>query len=185
MRWVAAAPRLMRTKATSPSHALGAGPSLSPAMRRRGADLLFALFWLAPMAEGETAGEFERIRRYFAPLAGPGGLGLRDDAALVECGAGPAAGDDRRRDGRGRALSARRPARPGRQKAAAGQSVGPGGDGRAAAALPVDDGAAGRARARNGSPISPRGLGEDQRQFGVALLGGDSVATTGPGGRCP
>src|ERR1044071_4187363 len=30
-------------------------------------------------------GEFGRIRRFFAPLAGPGGLQLRDDAALVEC----------------------------------------------------------------------------------------------------
>jgi thiamine-monophosphate kinase len=30
-------------------------------------------------------GEFGRIRRFFAPLAGPGGLGLVDDAALVEC----------------------------------------------------------------------------------------------------
>ena len=39
------------------------------------------------MAEGDE-GEFERIRRYFAPLAGPGGLGLLDDAALVECRAG-------------------------------------------------------------------------------------------------
>ena len=32
--------------------------------------------------------EFERIRRFFAPLAGPGGLGLVDDAALVDCRAG-------------------------------------------------------------------------------------------------
>src|ERR671927_350478 len=35
---------------------------------------------------GNEPGEFERIRRYFAPLAGPGGLGLLDDAALIECG---------------------------------------------------------------------------------------------------
>ncbi|HEY1301468.1 MAG TPA: AIR synthase related protein, partial [Stellaceae bacterium] len=39
-------------------------------------------------AAEEEAGEFERIRRYFAPLAGPGGLGLEDDAALVECAPG-------------------------------------------------------------------------------------------------
>ena len=40
-------------------------------------------------APAEAApGEFERIRRYFAPLAGPGGLGLTDDAALVDCRAG-------------------------------------------------------------------------------------------------
>jgi thiamine-monophosphate kinase len=30
-------------------------------------------------------GEFGRIRAFFAPLAGPGGLGLMDDAALVDC----------------------------------------------------------------------------------------------------
>jgi len=33
----------------------------------------------------EPLGEFGRIRRFFAPLAGPGGLGLLDDAALVDC----------------------------------------------------------------------------------------------------
>src|SRR6266480_3334139 len=37
---------------------------------------------------GEGLGEFGRIRRFFAPLAGPGGLGLRDDAALVDCAPG-------------------------------------------------------------------------------------------------
>src|SRR5712671_433778 len=36
----------------------------------------------------EELGEFERIRRFFGPLAGPGGLGLLDDAALVDCRAG-------------------------------------------------------------------------------------------------
>jgi len=43
---------------------------------------------MPPSSAGEAAGEFERIRRYFAPLAGPGGLGLLDDAALVDCRAG-------------------------------------------------------------------------------------------------
>lgn len=33
-------------------------------------------------------GEFGRIRQFFAPLAGPGGLGLTDDAALVDCNPG-------------------------------------------------------------------------------------------------
>ena len=37
---------------------------------------------------GEPVDEFERIRRFFAPLAGPGGLDLLDDAALVDCRAG-------------------------------------------------------------------------------------------------
>ena len=36
----------------------------------------------------EPLGEFERIRRFFAPLAGPGGLSLLDDAAVVDCRAG-------------------------------------------------------------------------------------------------
>lgn len=39
-------------------------------------------------ASGEPIDEFERIRRFFAPLAAPGGLGLLDDAALVDCRAG-------------------------------------------------------------------------------------------------
>src|SRR6202049_3943739 len=38
------------------------------------------------MSEG--LGAFGRIRRFFAPLAGPGGLGLTDDAALVDCALG-------------------------------------------------------------------------------------------------
>ena len=29
-------------------------------------------------------GEFELIARYFAPIAGPGGLGLVDDAGLLQ-----------------------------------------------------------------------------------------------------
>src|SRR5215467_8312113 len=36
----------------------------------------------------DELGDFERIGRFFAPLAGPGGLGLLDDAALVDCKAG-------------------------------------------------------------------------------------------------
>ena len=41
-------------------------------------------------------------------------------------------------------------------------------------ALPAD------ARARTWIAAFARGLGEDQQRFGVALLGGDSVATPGP-----
>jgi thiamine-monophosphate kinase len=37
---------------------------------------------------GRGLGEFGRIARFFAPLAGPGGLGLLDDAALVDCAPG-------------------------------------------------------------------------------------------------
>ena len=37
---------------------------------------------MAGSVSGSPLGEFERIRRFFAPLAGPGGLELLDDAAL-------------------------------------------------------------------------------------------------------
>ena len=38
------------------------------------------------MARGKRSGEFERIARYFAPLAAdvPGAFGLRDDCAFLE-----------------------------------------------------------------------------------------------------
>src|SRR6267143_1157394 len=36
----------------------------------------------------EPLDEFQRIRRFYAPLAGPGGLGLLDAAALVDCRGG-------------------------------------------------------------------------------------------------
>src|SRR5438874_1461740 len=38
----------------------------------------------SPVSEAGL-GEFGRIAKFFAPLAGPGGLGLKDDAALVDC----------------------------------------------------------------------------------------------------
>jgi len=38
--------------------------------------------------EAEPLVEFARIRRFCAPLAGPGGLGLLDDAAILDCRAG-------------------------------------------------------------------------------------------------
>ena len=124
-------------------------------------------------------GEFGRIRRFFAPLAGPGGLGLADDAALVECRAGhrlvvtvdalvegvhylPDDPPD---------LVARKLLRVNLSDLAA----------KGArplhylltTALPktLDDDWVERFAA---------GLAEDQRQFGVDLLGGDSVATPGP-----
>ena len=43
---------------------------------------------MADLVSAEPLGEFERVRRFFAPLAGPGGLGLLDDAAIVDCRAG-------------------------------------------------------------------------------------------------
>src|SRR5690349_6382583 len=60
--------------------------------KSRGSRTAFSKSWVArcvlPRCSFMTAGElgeFERIRRFFAPLAGPGGLGLVDDAALVDC----------------------------------------------------------------------------------------------------
>jgi thiamine-monophosphate kinase len=124
-------------------------------------------------------GEFGRIREFFAPLAGPGGLGLIDDAALVDCPAGHrlvvtadaiVAGvhflPDDPPD-----LVARKLLRVNLSDIAAMGA-------RPlyyllTTALPTawdDDWVARFAH----------GLAEDQRQFGVALIGGDSVATGGP-----
>jgi thiamine-monophosphate kinase len=127
----------------------------------------------------ESLGEFGRIRRFFAPLAGPGGLGLRDDAAIVECAPGRSLvvtvdamvegvhylPDDPPE------LVAKKLLRVNLSDLAA----------KGArplyylltTALPV----------RFGDDWVERftaGLAEDQRRFGVALLGGDSVATPGP-----
>jgi thiamine-monophosphate kinase len=132
-----------------------------------------------PAPTDEALGEFERIRRYFAPLAGPGGLGLLDDAALVDCRAGsrlvmtadaivagvhflPKDPPD---------LVAKKLLRVNLSDLAAMGA-------RPlyyllTTALPTSLGADWVAE-------FARGLGEDQRRYGVELLGGDSVATTGP-----
>ena len=128
---------------------------------------------------GEPVDEFERIRRFFAPLAGPGGLDLLDDAGLVDC-------------------------RAGRRLVVTADAIVEG-----VHYLPVDppelvarkllrvnlsDLAAMGARplhyllttalpAVHGADwvaAFVRGLAEDQRRFQVSLLGGDSVATPGP-----
>src|SRR5947209_18119978 len=127
----------------------------------------------------DELGEFERIRRFFAPLAGPGGLGLADDAALVECKPGqrlvvtadaivagvhylPADPPE---------LVARKLLRVNLSDLAAMGArplhyV-------LTTALPAAVGA-------NWIAEFVRGLEEDQRRFGIDLLGGDSVATPGP-----
>jgi thiamine-monophosphate kinase len=124
-------------------------------------------------------GEFGRIRRFFAPLAGAGGLGLTDDAALVDCAPGhrlvvtvdaivegvhylPDDPPD---------LVAKKLLRVNLSDLAAMGA-------RPlhyllATALPAtlgDDWVA----------CFAAGLAEDQARFGVQLLGGDSVATSGP-----
>ena len=126
-----------------------------------------------------SLGEFGRIRRFFAPLAGPGGLGLTDDAALIDC-------------------------EPGRRLVVTVDAMvegvhylpddPPGLVAKKLLRVNLSDLAAKGARPlyyllTTALPASfgddwvaafAAGLAEDQRVFGVALLGGDSVATPGP-----
>jgi thiamine-monophosphate kinase len=133
-----------------------------------------------PDVPTDTApGEFERIRRYFTPLAGPGGLGLLDDAALVECRAGHrlvmtadaiVAGVHFLRDDPPD-LVAKKLLRVNLSDLAAMGA-------RPlyyllTTTLPASLGA-------EWVEAFARGLGEDQQLYGVSLLGGDSVSTPGP-----
>jgi thiamine-monophosphate kinase len=129
------------------------------------------------MSEG--LGEFGRIRRFFAPLAGPGGLDLRDDAALLDCA-------------------------PGKQLVVTVDAIVAGVHylpddppdlvARKLLRVNLSDLAAMGARPRHyllttalpaalGDDWVARfaeGLAQDQRHYGIDLLGGDSVATQGP-----
>jgi thiamine-monophosphate kinase len=128
---------------------------------------------------GEGLGEFGRIRRFFAPLAGPGGLDLRDDAALLPCGAGRqlvvtvdaiVAGVHYLPDDPPE-LVARKLLRVNLSDLAA------------MGARPCHYLLTTALPAALGDDWVARfaaGLGEDQRIYGIALLGGDSVATEGP-----
>jgi thiamine-monophosphate kinase len=134
---------------------------------------------MADRISGEPLGEFERVRRFFAPLAGPGGLGLLDDAAIVDCRAGQrlvvtadaiVAGvhylPDDPPD-----LVARKLLRVNLSDLAA------------MGARPLYYLLTTALPAALGSDWLAeftRGLAEDQHRFGIDLLGGDSVATTGP-----
>jgi thiamine-monophosphate kinase len=130
------------------------------------------------MASDEL-GEFERIQRFFAPLAGPGGLGLRDDAALIDCTAG------RRLVVTADAIVAGvhyLPADPPEMVARKLLRVNLSDLAAMGArplhyllttALPPELGAEWLAR-------FTQGLGEDQDRFGIDLLGGDSVSIGGP-----
>jgi thiamine-monophosphate kinase len=128
---------------------------------------------------GAEFGEFERIRRFFAPLAGPGGLELLDDAAVVDCKAGHrlvvtadaiVAGVHYLPDDPPE-LVARKLLRVNLSDLAAMGA-------RPlhyllTTALPAELGPEWLAR-------FVQGLSQDQRRFGIALLGGDSVSTSGP-----
>ena len=134
---------------------------------------------MAGPVSGEPLGEFERIRRFFAPLAGPGGLGLLDDAAIIDCRAGwrlvvtadaivagvhylPNDPPD---------LIARKLLRVNLSDLAA------------MGARPLHYLLTTALPSTLGSDWVgefARGLAEDQRRFEIDLLGGDSVATSGP-----
>ncbi len=124
-------------------------------------------------------GEFGRIREFFAPLAGPGGLALTDDAALLDCA-------------------------PGKQLVVTvDQAVEgvhflpddpPGSVAKKLLRRNLSDLAAMGATPRHYLVTSAlpkllgddwvrrfaEGLAEDQKRYGVTLLGGDSTATPGP-----
>jgi thiamine-monophosphate kinase len=132
-----------------------------------------------PAPGSEPPDEFERIRRYFAPLAGPGGLGLTDDAALVECRAGY------RLVITADAIVASVHFLPDDPPDLIAKKL---------LRVNLSDLAAMGARPlyyllTTALPASldaewvgdfARGLDQDQRLYGVALLGGDSVSTPGP-----
>jgi thiamine-monophosphate kinase len=127
----------------------------------------------------DELGEFERIRRFFAPLAGPGGLGLADDAALVDCAPGKRlvitadaiVGGVHYLPDDPPDLVARKLLRVNLSDLAAMGArplhyV-------LTTALPAEFGAEWLAR-------FAEGLAEDQSRYGIDLLGGDSVGTRGP-----
>jgi thiamine-monophosphate kinase len=134
---------------------------------------------MASPVSTKPVGEFERIRRFFAPLAGPGGLGLLDDAAVVDCSAG------RRLVVTADAIVAGVHYLPDDPPDLVARKL---------LRVNLSDLAAMGARplhymlmtalpaALGADWVSEFacGLAEDQDRFGIELLGGDSVATPGP-----
>src|SRR5579863_1748023 len=128
---------------------------------------------------GGGLGEFGRIERFFAPLAGPGGLGLKDDAALIDCAPGHrlVVTVDAIVEGV-HYLPEDPPGLVARKLLRVNLS-----DLAAMGARPLHYLLAAALPASRGDDWVARfakGLAEDQRRFGVDLLGGDSVATSGP-----
>src|SRR5437016_1802161 len=124
-------------------------------------------------------GEFGRIRRFFAPLAGPGGLQLLDDAALLDCAPGHSivATVDQAVEGvhflpdDPPELIAKKLLRRNLSDLAAMGAVPR--HYLVTSALPAD-------RSDDWVRRFAAGLGEDQALYGILLLGGDSTATDGP-----
>jgi thiamine-monophosphate kinase len=124
-------------------------------------------------------GEFGRILRFFAPLAGPGSLALTDDAALIDCPPGHrlvvtvdqlVEGVHFLPDDPPEFVAKKLLRRNLSDLAAMGATP------RAylvTSALP-------KSRDDDWVRRFAEGLGEDQRRFGVTLLGGDSTSTPGP-----
>ncbi len=134
---------------------------------------------MSAVASPGGLGEFGRIRRFFAPLAGPGGLGLKDDAALVDCAPGHrlVVTVDAIVEGV-HYLADDPPDLVARKLLRVNLS-----DLAAMGARPLHYLLATALPASLGDDWVARfaeGLAEDQRRFGVDLLGGDSVATSGP-----
>lgn len=134
---------------------------------------------MAAVAEAKRLDEFERIARFFAPLAGPGGLGLRDDVALVDGPPGEQYVLTADAIVEGVHFLSDDPPRQVAQKllrvnlsdlaAKGAQPVGY----LLTTALPVS-------RDESWLGDFAAGLAEDQDAYGIVLLGGDSVATSGP-----
>ncbi|HYC13390.1 MAG TPA: thiamine-phosphate kinase [Stellaceae bacterium] len=124
-------------------------------------------------------GEFERIARFFAPLAAPEGLGLVDDVALIE---GPPGfqyvlktdaivegvhflRDDPADQVAQKLLRVNLSDLAGKGATPVGYLL--------TTSLP-------RERDETWLEAFAQGLARDQREFGIALMGGDSVSTVGP-----
>lgn len=134
---------------------------------------------MASAAADEPIGEFERIRRFFAPLAAPGGLGLLDDAALVDCRAGRQLVVTADAIIEGVHFLPDDPAETVARKLLRVNLS----DLAAMGARPLHylmTTALPAARGADWIAAFAKGLEEDQRRFQVSLLGGDSVATPGP-----
>jgi thiamine-monophosphate kinase len=135
----------------------------------------------APADKPATLGEFGRIARFFAPLASgaPGALGLTDDAALIDC---PPAERlvvtvDAMVEGV-HFLGSDPPDLVARKLVRVNLS-----DLAAMAARPVGyflTTALPKSRGDDWLAGFAAGLAQDQAEFGIALMGGDSVSTPGP-----
>ena len=120
--------------------------------------------------------EFDLIARYFAPLAtAPGAFGLKDDAAVNSAAAGLRSRRHHRPDRRRHGFLHARSAGTIAQKGAAGEFVRSRRQGRGAGLLSSQPGVARTAMTRGmAGRISPPGLRQDQANFGISLLGGDT-----------